>query len=570
MTIIVAMDEDMTEKPHATPRSAGTPGPDDARKWSPAVLRGDLKAIKTPDVTSMGAAKLIQMAGVKTPEYAQHNDPESLKAALKNPRGYTLLHSAATSAEKRQHLDIRVYISPERVEIRGESLIAGLQRITQGMSRDQRRETVAREMTRLAAQVQLAQEAAKARSTVIDLGRGIAPSLRNAIYELSPETHAAAIAEKHARAALKDFHKAVAAGLERYDDILLGRTPIDEIAEEVITSPVATGDGELSVAIAQEKFTGHGTPHNQTSLFDFEPYSGEIYDLEEGSADGQPAAAIFADAAVANVSPSQPGPGGGRRQNGASLLGVVRRAAILLVFFMIKNNTAFAPSLQASQQVKTIDAVSTSVTLPQNEENTRTQEISRIKPHAFALYSDLSSIFAPKVSTYELSVENFLPSTAKGGRKNSVIYIDENGNKTVRTGGTRSWRNNNPGNLRYTKYSRSLGAIGKAGGFAVFPDYETGINAMASLLKSKNYEHLSLAQAIARYAPYHENDTDQYIATVSRESGVPTSKIMSSCSDKELRKILISMIQMEGWREGKSELVQADPVIRASLVLKRI
>lgn len=50
--------------------------------------------------------------------------------------------------------------------------------------------------------------------------------------------------------------------------------------------------------------------------------------------------------------------------------------------------------------------------------------------------------------------------------------------------GSRSYRNNNPGNIRYTKYTASLGAIGKDDkNFCIFPDYFTGFNALIQFLK---------------------------------------------------------------------------------------
>ncbi len=90
---------------------------------------------------------------------------------------------------------------------------------------------------------------------------------------------------------------------------------------------------------------------------------------------------------------------------------------------------------------------------------------------------------------------------AEEGPSNSVIYYDEDGNKTIRhwkkredepvgQASTRSWRNNNPGNLVIGDFTRRNGAIGLAGSvpgtkskFAVFPDYATGRKAQAKRLK---------------------------------------------------------------------------------------
>jgi hypothetical protein len=47
--------------------------------------------------------------------------------------------------------------------------------------------------------------------------------------------------------------------------------------------------------------------------------------------------------------------------------------------------------------------------------------------------------------------------------------------------GTRSYRNNNPGNLKYAGQSGSTGA--DADGFAIFPDYDTGRTALLNQLR---------------------------------------------------------------------------------------
>lgn len=65
---------------------------------------------------------------------------------------------------------------------------------------------------------------------------------------------------------------------------------------------------------------------------------------------------------------------------------------------------------------------------------------------------------------------------ALAGPKNTVIYIDASAQKVQFSGGTRTWRNQNPGNLVSGSVSRRNNQIGKAGGFAVFPDYETGVS----------------------------------------------------------------------------------------------
>jgi hypothetical protein len=70
------------------------------------------------------------------------------------------------------------------------------------------------------------------------------------------------------------------------------------------------------------------------------------------------------------------------------------------------------------------------------------------------------------------------------GKKNSVIYFSAKGDRLICRNGTWAWRNNNPGNIIKGLKARKLGSIGTAGGFAVFPDYETGREIAGGRLRS--------------------------------------------------------------------------------------
>ena len=102
------------------------------------------------------------------------------------------------------------------------------------------------------------------------------------------------------------------------------------------------------------------------------------------------------------------------------------------------------------------------------------------------------------------------PTRAAGQPYLTVYKFDDN-SLEVRTGGHPAWRNNNPGNLRPTKFSYEKGgAIGEANNFAIFPDVQTGIDAQIKLLKLNVYQKLTLERAIAKYAPKSDgNDPPQ-------------------------------------------------------------
>lgn len=131
------------------------------------------------------------------------------------------------------------------------------------------------------------------------------------------------------------------------------------------------------------------------------------------------------------------------------------------------------------------------------------------------------------------------------------VFQREDGGVEKRDGGTRAWRNNNPGNMEYNAYTKSLGAVGTDGRFAVFPSYEAGSKAKESLIfGGKNYKDKSLTDAIARYAPPNENNTGRYQAAILASVG-GQNKRMADYTPDERKAILKAMEKQEGFKPGK-------------------
>lgn len=86
---------------------------------------------------------------------------------------------------------------------------------------------------------------------------------------------------------------------------------------------------------------------------------------------------------------------------------------------------------------------------------------------------------------------------------------------------TRGARNNNPGNIEYGPFARSMGAIGSDGRFAIFPDLQTGTQALASLMGSYQRRGFNtIDKIVSRYAPAHENNTGAYGNFLAQQLGV--------------------------------------------------
>lgn len=148
------------------------------------------------------------------------------------------------------------------------------------------------------------------------------------------------------------------------------------------------------------------------------------------------------------------------------------------------------------------------------------------------------------------------------GKNRETIIGDE-----IRKGGTISWRNNNPGNIRPSAFATKYGAIGQSGGFAVFPTLDAGEKARKDLLfQTTSYKYLTITQAISKYAPPNENPTASYIANVSRSVGVSPDTKLSDLNLTQQDKMLASMKQIEGFKVGKVEKLQTLPAENAKLV----
>jgi RHS repeat-associated protein len=134
------------------------------------------------------------------------------------------------------------------------------------------------------------------------------------------------------------------------------------------------------------------------------------------------------------------------------------------------------------------------------------------------------------------------------GKRTVTTYYDDH--YELRQGGSRSWRNNNPGNVRMSNLMKANGAIGAAGGFAVFPDYQTGMNALSALLQSNTYRNLTIGSFLQVYAPPNENDTARYTNFLQTQTGLAGDAVIGQLGSADFLKVLGAIQQFEGWIPG--------------------
>lgn len=183
---------------------------------------------------------------------------------------------------------------------------------------------------------------------------------------------------------------------------------------------------------------------------------------------------------------------------------------------------------------------------------------------------------------------------AEDGPDNSVIYYDEDENKLIRywktderqsanEASTRSWRNNNPGNLIIGDFTRRNGAIGQAGSvpgtkykFAVFPDYATGRAAQAKRLKEGSmYIDLTLNEFLRKYTGVKPNDPDteevlNYRKAIKFFTKFDMDRTIRSLNDEEYEQLLDAMKKHEGWREGREEYIEVKKILGVHVNKRRI
>jgi len=136
--------------------------------------------------------------------------------------------------------------------------------------------------------------------------------------------------------------------------------------------------------------------------------------------------------------------------------------------------------------------------------------------------------------------------------KKYVIYPDEV--RSLGKNGTVAWVCRNPGNIRdgdkYRAYKGKKFHTTSAGAFAIFPDEDTAMRAIISVLRG--YGHVTITRAMNRYAPPGDgaNDPDQYGRIVAKRLGVSVDTFVDTLDDTQLETFADQIKTVEGWRPG--------------------
>lgn len=108
----------------------------------------------------------------------------------------------------------------------------------------------------------------------------------------------------------------------------------------------------------------------------------------------------------------------------------------------------------------------------------------------------------------------------------AYFIINRGGSVTYKA---RGLRNNNPLNIRQSDVNKWDGEVGAdSDGFSIFSSELYGIRAAAKIVdRYKLRGIVTLSQIIATWAPPTENDTDSYIQSVSKKTGIAPDAIIN-------------------------------------------
>jgi hypothetical protein len=153
---------------------------------------------------------------------------------------------------------------------------------------------------------------------------------------------------------------------------------------------------------------------------------------------------------------------------------------------------------------------------------------------------------------------------AKSGLSGSgSVQVDKNSvvvGTIRRTGGSASWRARNPGNITWSTWAKSMGALGSMPWntgkqilqFAIWPSDDAGFSAIVKLLQTDEYAQLTLAKAIKRWTGSDPRDNSTaYAQQVSQSIGAALTTPMVELSASQLVKMAETIQDVEGWTKGE-------------------
>jgi hypothetical protein len=156
-----------------------------------------------------------------------------------------------------------------------------------------------------------------------------------------------------------------------------------------------------------------------------------------------------------------------------------------------------------------------------------------------------------KAATLEAKIPVF--PTIEKIKKYYFAMKKPDGTFEVRTGGSISWRYNNPGKLLYDNFAKTHKAIGFDGSFAIFASEDDGMAALESYLFESDfgYKDLSLENAIKKFAPTKDGYNPRtYLNYILSHSKVKAKTVLSTMTADDRADVLTAIRDYEHWIVG--------------------
>jgi hypothetical protein len=145
------------------------------------------------------------------------------------------------------------------------------------------------------------------------------------------------------------------------------------------------------------------------------------------------------------------------------------------------------------------------------------------------------------------------PAPTTASSKGRAVII---GNEK-RTGGSISWRTNNPGNVMYGDRAKRFGAIGSviAGDgepVAIMPTLDHGWKMQIALWRSPTYNNGTIEQGCKTWAVgvRHYKGTSPYTISLADAAGASKNTKVSDLSDEQLKNMVKRQAKWEGFKVG--------------------
>jgi hypothetical protein len=152
-------------------------------------------------------------------------------------------------------------------------------------------------------------------------------------------------------------------------------------------------------------------------------------------------------------------------------------------------------------------------------------------------------------------------SKLRSVKKYYLLIGRADGKIELRTGGTASWRYNNPGNILYGEFAKANGAIGAGDdNVAIFPTVEVGTAALQKMLfVDEGYKTLGLTAAMEKFAPKKDGyDPSKYVTAIVKKLNVDKNIKLDALSEEQRNGVIATIRELDKPVEGKVKVFDTE------------